>query len=222
MIIDIPTKADFDNNGIAFLNLAWQSVLSICLGLPEQPVEELGENATEEQRLEAEAEDRRWAAEVERYWQVSQQELATAVALTQQGTEFLLKGKIADVSPFLLISGDPRDWPSGCDREDIPFADFKTIEAQDLLRAHDTVCTPPLSDQFKDRFEQLRRLRNSVMHTVDRRLRFTTQDGILAILEMVEALVGPNTWLGLRRQQLEEGPVFDPYSDIDYRKCRMV
>ena len=46
--------ADFDNNGIAFLNLAWQLVLSISLDLPAQRVEELGEDATEEQRLKAE------------------------------------------------------------------------------------------------------------------------------------------------------------------------
>src|SRR4051812_18248918 len=118
MITDIPTKADFDNNGIAFLNLAWQSVVSISLDLPEQPVEELGEDATEEQRLEAEEEDRRWTEEVQRYWQAAQQELATAVALAQQGTEFLLKGKIAAVSPFLLVSGDPGEWPRGCDRND--------------------------------------------------------------------------------------------------------
>ena len=84
MITDIPTKADFDNNGIAFLNLAWQSVLSISLNLPEQPIEELGHDATEEQRLEAEAEDLRWAEAVERYWQAAQQELG-GHALEERG-----------------------------------------------------------------------------------------------------------------------------------------
>ncbi len=268
MILDIPTKADFDNNGIAFLNLAWETVLSIALNLPKQPseeskddedaeekktgsdavpeaAEEAGEEVSnegdprseEDERRWAEAvkhhpelpktverralEDRRWAQAVAEYWRVAQQELATAVALAQQGTEFLLKGKIAQVSPFLLISGDPGEWPSGCDRVDISFADFKTIDAQDLIRAHDTLCAPRLSDQFKERFEQLRRLRNSVMHTVDRRLRFTTQDGVLAILEMVEAMIGPNAWLGLRRQHLQREPDFDPDYDEDHRRCRM-
>jgi hypothetical protein len=155
----------------------------------------------------------RWAEAVETYWQVSQQELATAVALAQQGTEFLLKGKIAAVTPLLLILGTPGDWPGGCDRDDISFADFKTIDAQDLIRCHDTVCTPRLNDQFKQRFEQLRRMRNSVMHTVDRRLRFTIQDGLLAILEMVEALVGPNSWLEIRRDHYRRGPDFFPYDD---------
>jgi hypothetical protein len=131
MILDLPTKAEFDNNGVAFLNLAWQSVLSTAFGLPEQPVETMGQDATAEEHREAEEEDRRWAEAVESYWQASQQELATAVALAQQGTEFLLKGKIAAVSPLLLISGDPKDWPGGCDKNDIPFADFKTIDAQD-------------------------------------------------------------------------------------------
>jgi hypothetical protein len=215
MILDIPTKADFDYNGIAFLNLAWESVLSISLNLPEQP-DELGN--TEE---EAAKEDRRWAEAVEQYWQAAQQELATAMALAQQGTEFLLKGRIAQVSPFLLISGDPGDWPGGCDRGDVPFAVFKTIDAQDLLRAHDTVCMPRLTDQFRERFEKMRRLRNSVMHTVDRRLRFTTQDGVLTILEMVESMIGPNSWLGIRRQHLQKTPDFDPYAEVDQRICQM-
>src|SRR5262245_39444063 len=210
MILDVPTKADFDNNGIAFLNLAWQSVVGVSLGLPDQPVEVLGADATEDHLHAAAEESRQWAEAVEEYWRAAQQELATAVALAQQGTEFLLKGKIAEVSPFLLISGDPGDWPSGCDRNDIRFADFKTNEAQDLIRCHDTVCNPRLTDQFKNRFEQLRRMRNSVMHTVDRRLSFTTQDGLLAILEMVEALIGGNTWLMLRRQYLEKQPNFFP------------
>lgn len=221
MIQDIPTKADFDNNGIAFLNLAWESVTGISLGLPDQPLEQLGADATEEQLQDAAEEDLRWSEAVEDYWNAAQQELATAVALAHQGTEFLLKGKIAAVSPFLLISGDPKDWPAGCDKADTPFADFKTIDAQDLLRAHDTTCSPRLSDKFKERFEQLRRMRNSVMHTVDRRLKFTTQDCLLAILEMVESLLGSGVWIALRKQHLEREPDFDPYSGVDHRLCRL-
>ena len=267
MITDIPTKADFDNNGIAFLNLAWESVLSISLSLPAPPSEQIGEDVeagsqedggdvaldageglrgdgadvgdqwTEEDELRwAEAvirfphlpktverrslAERRWSRAVEEYWRDAQQALATAVALAQQGTEFLLKGKIAAVSPLLLISGDPRDWPGGCDKTDIPFADFKTIDAQDLIRCHDTVCTPRLTDQFRNRFEQLRRMRNSVMHTIDTRHRFTTQEGLLAILEMVEALIGANAWLGLRKKHLRRKPNFPP-SAIDHCRCRM-
>jgi hypothetical protein len=220
MITDIPTKADFDNNAIGFLNLAWQSVLSISLSRPKQPVKELSKEATQEQHAQAEEENRRWEQDVQQYWQAVQQELATAVALVQQATEFLLKGKIAAVSPFLLVSGTPADWPRGCDRNDIPFADLKTIDAQDLIRCHDTVCTPRLTDQFKQRFEQLRRLRNSIMHTVDRRLNFTTLDGLLAILEVVEPLIGPNTWLGLREQYLSRQPNFFPNQE-DVCRCRM-
>lgn len=58
------------------------------------------------------------------------------------------------------------------------------------------------------------------MHTVDRRLRFTVQEGILAILEMVEVLIGGNTWLNLRRQHLDREPDFFPYED-DHCLCRM-
>jgi hypothetical protein len=263
MITDIPTKVDFDNNGVAFLNLAWESILAISLNLPAPPSEPIKEAAEpedgedgedghpdageevggsvpertdEDQKRWLEAiehyphlprmaqkrsqAERRWSQAVDEYLRAAQQALGTAVALAQQGTEFLLKGKIAAVSPLLLISGDPRDWPAGCDKNDVPFADFKTIDAQDLIRCHDTVCSPRLSDQFKNRFEQLRRMRNSVMHTVDTRLRFTTKEGLLAILEMVEALIGENVWLGLRKQHLKKKPNFPP-SGIDRSRCQM-
>jgi hypothetical protein len=192
MIIDVPTSADFEASGIAFLNLAWDSVLGISLHFAESEVEELDE----EERV------------TDEYWKEAQRPLAVAVALAQQGTEFLLKAKISAVSPLLLISGDPAGWPKGCDREDKSFADFKTIDAQDLVRVHDSVASPRLSEDFKREFERLRRLRNTVMHTVDKRLRFTAEDGILAILQVVESLLAPRRWLPIRRNYLRGGVDF--------------
>lgn len=199
MILDVPTSADFEANGIAFLNLAWDSVLDISLHFAESEVEELDE----EKRV------------TDEYWQEVQQPLAVAVALAQQGTEFLLKAKISAVSPFLLISGDPAGWPKGCDKDDKSFADFKTIDAQDLVRVHDSVASPRLSDDFKREFDRLRRLRNTVMHTVDKRLRFTAEGGILAILQVVESLLAPRRWLPVRRNYLLGGVDFS--SDHTYK-----
>jgi hypothetical protein len=189
MILDIPTSADFEANGVAFLNLAWEAVLGLSLDLAESETEELDE----EDRV------------TDEYWEDAQRPLAVAVALAQQGTEFLLKAKISAVSPYLLISGEPAGWPKGCDKEDKSFADFKTIDAQDLVRVYDTVASSRLSDSFKREYERLRRLRNTVMHTVDKRLRFTAEEGILAILQVVEALLAPRKWLALRREYLQGG-----------------
>jgi len=44
------------------------------------------------------------------YWAAAERELANAIAIAHQGVEFLLKGRIALVSPYLLIVQDPKHW----------------------------------------------------------------------------------------------------------------
>lgn len=212
MITSIPTAEDFRSTGIALINLAWESVITVAQNLAGAPVENWGDENDAETIAT-------WKAALDGYLQSAQQALATAVALAQQGTEFLLKSKIAAVSPFLLISSSPGDWPKGCEKADTPFADFKTIDAQDLPRAHDCVCSPRLSEEFRSKFDQLRRLRNTVMHTVDRRARFTVQDGVLAILEVVEALVAPQGWVAIRRSHLQSTPALSPIVRIRGIAC---
>lgn len=89
MITNIPDAAEFKNNGIAFLNLAWESLLSMSQHVSAVTAEL--EEETERQEYEKE------------YWREARQELGVAVALIQQGAEFLIKGKICELSPFLLL-----------------------------------------------------------------------------------------------------------------------
>lgn len=206
MITDIPDQADFEQSGIALLNLAWDSVLSLYLNLE---LAEIDEESGEEVNA--------------KYWKSAQVTLSTALALVQQGTEFLSKGRIAAVSPFLLLSGDPRDWPRNCERNDLPFADFRSIDAQDLIRAHDTVTSARLSEVFKNRFEHLRRLRNTTMHTVDRRTQVNAKEVIKEVLEVCEYLIMPLSWVRLRRSHLEKEPRSQIYviaEDVDYALAR--
>lgn len=187
MIRDVPTAKDFLVSGSGFLNLAWDSTLSLAINL---------DDAREWGNITGRVSDR--------YWRAAQRPLATAIALAQQGIEFLLKAKIAEVSPFLLVAGSPREWPRGCDQQDVSFADFRTIDAQDLVRAHDTVSPQRLSEVFKGRLNELRRMRNTIMHTVDRRLRVTPAEVILAILEASDSLIQPMGWVQIRRAHLEK------------------
>jgi len=190
VISEIPTPDEFTQSGTAYLNLAWDSTVQLALNLDEAHIDEWDTtgDVTDE------------------YWAAAQRPLATAVTLVQQGTEFLLKARIASVSPFLLIAANPSDWPRGCQSSDTPFSHFKTIDAQDLLRVHDTVAGGRLSQQFATRFDALRRQRNSIMHTVDRRTRFTATEVINSILEISEHLLGPCSWVSCRRSFLETDP----------------
>ena len=140
------------------------------------------------------------------FWASAQKPLITSLALVQQAAELLLKGKIADVSPFLLISGDAKNWPKGCDKADISFVDFRTIDAQDLIRVFNTVADKRLDDTFVERYENLRRIRNRIMHSVDKKFRTNPKEIILTILEVIHNLVEPRSWIVRRRNYLENQP----------------
>lgn len=204
MITDVPTGDDFQQSGVAFLNLAWDNAIELIFILNNSGMSDLDY----------------WGDEQRDFWKAAQKPLATSLALAQQGIELLLKGRIAAISPFLLVSGSPRDWPRGCDKNDVPFADFRTIDAQDLVRAHDTVASQRLPDDFKTRFNRLRSLRNSIFHSVDKRLELTAADVLFVIMEASDILVGKHQWLALRRQHLESNHNAAVFSD-DYSVPQM-
>jgi len=191
MILDVPSASEFESNGIAFLNLAWESAIELSVHLDEVLQElDLDTTLTTAELLE----------EKEKYtfdfWEKNRQNLGVAVALTQQGAEFFLKWRICCVSPYLLLAGDTSGKWTGVDKY---FADFKTIDAQDLIRIHDTVTSQKLSEQFKQQFEHLRRIRNAVMHSVDRRHVLSAKAILLSILETSSSIVGPQSWQRLRQ-----------------------
>lgn len=200
MIIDIPTHDDFQTSGITFLNLAWDSVQEILFTVDESEIEQWD--------TDGDMSDEFWAS--------AQKPLMTALALVQQATELLLKGKIADVSPYLLISGDPRNWPRGCDKSDTSYADFRTIDAQDLIRVYNAVANDRLEDTFISTYEDLRRTRNRIMHSVDKKFRTTPKEIIVTILEVVHHLVKPCCWIEKRRNYLENHPNAIAYWSTDH------
>ena len=189
MIINIPTGEDFRVSGIAYLNLSWDSVLQLVLDLDYLDAYQWDDDGTVK----------------DEYWLRAQRPLAVSVSLLQQATEFLLKSRIAEVSPYLLLDGSPRDWPRSCNQKDTSFAAFKTIDPQDLVRAHDTVVSPRLTAEFVTHCDRWRSVRNTIMHTVDRSLRFTAAEVASSIVEVAENLIGPRSWWEIRESFLEAG-----------------
>jgi hypothetical protein len=201
VIIDLPTSKDFQQAGIGFLNLAWEATLRLLLELKEWDIPE------------AETTPR------DQYWKAAHSTLATATALAQQGIEHLLKAKIAEVNVLLLIAGEPSEWPAICETRDIPFADFRTIDAQDLIRACNAVCSSRLRNDFKPAFEKLRRLRNRIFHTVDKRVQITAEEVVGTILYASDSLIGEHKWIAARRLFVENSPTpvlleFDDTTDL--------
>ncbi|MEF1203988.1 hypothetical protein QTO12_26090 [Vibrio owensii] len=192
MIREFPTKDDFYSAANGFLNSSWDSVT---------------EHLHEFELLHGVVEDSEYGDDSKLYWASAKQTLVNATALVQQAVEFYIKGRIVEVSPYLLLSGNPQSWPKGCNRKDIEFSAFRTLDAQDLIKVHDTVCSERFSDQFIQWNDDLRTIRNKVMHTVDKSVNVTPVELINFILYAHSYFCGSLTWFETRREYLENIPV---------------
>ncbi len=143
-----------------------------------------------------------------------------SVSLCHQALDFLLKGRIAEISPYLLISSSSSDWPKGADKKDTPFSEFHTPDSQELIRIHNAVYHNRLSQEFMDSFEALRRLRNSLMHTVDKRIALSARDVILNIFLASETFLGKYKWPATRRNYLNSSrESYIYFEESDHSVC---
>lgn len=204
MILDFPTKHDFFNAANDYLNSSWEPII---------------EHLRQFEELRGVFADSEHEEESKRYWSSAKQTLITATALVQQATEFYIKGRISHVSPYLLISGNPQSWPKGCGKKNTEFSSFRTLDAQDLLKVHDTVCDERFTDNFIQWFDDLRIIRNKIMHTVDKSLNVTPEEVIDLILFAHNYFSDSKCWFESRRQYLEKTPVNSMKSIQDDDNC---
>jgi hypothetical protein len=193
MIVDSPSADDFRNGGIDLLGLSWDITIGLLLDLDLAKLDESDQEMVDD------------------FWIAAQRHLATAVSLAMQGTEFLLKSRICRVSPYLLL-GPHSAWPRGCDSENTPFSDFKTIDAQDLVKVHDVTAREKLSPEFVERFTELRKRRNRLTHSLDKRANLAAKDIFIDILAVSEELIGPAKWPEIREDCLERSPTSAAHS----------
>jgi hypothetical protein len=181
MISEIPTSAEFHAAGLNQLYLAWHIAMQVARDHEE--VEELHDHLDKNEA----------AAAATEYWTKSQPALANAFGLVQQAMEMALKGRIAAISPFLLIARDPKDWPGHVETRPIPFSEFRTLDAADLVKVHNTFAAAPLNNDFRTFWENVRRDRNKLMHSVPAKT-FEPADLIRSILTAAEALFSDKRW----------------------------
>lgn len=207
MILEVPSSADFRNHGIDYLNIGWGTVLDILISL-----EDAGDYRGEEDIKEIGPD----------FWIAAERELATSLSLIEQGAEFLIKSMICEVSPWLLLTRNPVDWPRGSSRQNVSFALFRTIDAQDLIKVHDTFSERRIDEEFSRVFDLLRQQRNSIIHTVDKNMKITASELIEHVLIVSEHLLGSRTWLGHRLDFLERDRHTELYpgGGNDYRVAR--
>ncbi len=183
MITDIPTAQDFSDAGVNLLHLAWD----IALDLVRWSDEKYTGAALDEDMLEE-------------YWRKSQTALGNAFSLIQQAMELGIKGRIAAVSPFILISSEHSKW------SDAPFSDFRTVDATDLVRVHNAVSAVGLDEAFRAFFDDVRRKRNKLMHSVPKDT-FDAGTLIVSVLTAADALYGDTPWPQLCIRQEAESRI---------------
>jgi len=194
MINDVPDATDFRSDALSFLNIAWDfAVESLIVELErakeyEEHIEHLEDNYEE------------------KWWNAAKRQLRVAYTLAHQGVEFYLRSKIAEVSPFLLIDRGPNDWPKGATKTDKPYSEFHTVDAGQLLKIFDSVVpktdSSNLSDDFRRRFEVARVNRNTIIHTVDKKIEPNVTEIVLMILEAVYVFEKGKYWIPFRREYL--------------------
>lgn len=180
MITDIPSASEFHAAGLNQLYLAWQ----IALRAVYDHEDLVDYSEFDDDDAEAAAAE---------YWAKSQPALANAFGLTQQAMEMAMKGRIAAVSPYLLISRDPKDWPKGVDSGRMAFSEFRTLDAADLIKVHNSFATAPLDQAFRQFWDQVRRDRNKIMHSVAPKA-FDPAELVRTILRAASALFGDVAW----------------------------
>jgi len=188
MILEVPSSDDFKNHGIDYLNIGWGTVLDILISLED------ARECHDEAYLEEMGAD---------FWGAAERELATALSLIEQGAEFLIKARICEVSPWLLITRNPSEWPRGCSQQNVNFSLFRTIDAQDLIKVHDTFSAQRIDTEFVEVFDLLRQQRNSIVHTVDKTMKLTASKLIEQVLIVSDQLLGSRSWLRHRLEFLE-------------------
>ncbi|KYQ83490.1 hypothetical protein AWW72_14195 [Acinetobacter sp. NRRL B-65365] len=161
MIVDIPTKLDFYTSADHMVNEAWEKIAQLAHLHYEVANREhfhiSKENIYEENKLN-----------LDNYWNFARPKLISALTLVLQSVEFRLKGLIAEISPYLLLSSSSRQIPKADEKGVISFSHFHSIDAQDLITVYETFSDKKLSSKFRKWYEEIRILRNKFMHTVDK------------------------------------------------------
>lgn len=200
MIVDIPSANDLKDFALDLLNMAWDTALGVFRMLERSKLEDWDDDGSVRQA----------------YHESRQPELRHAYVLIHQAQELGLKAAIANVSPYLLIVGEPRLWPSQHKRRDIPFEEFRTIDAADLVRIHDMVSPDRLPADFVQMFEEGRRSRNKIVHLGGHGVVADGRELLMSVLKTSAALFPERPWATYRYEaELNSGYAVTGAEDIE-------
>jgi hypothetical protein len=107
----------------------------------------------------------------------------------------------------LLLDDSVKNSVEHSGSKDRRFAELKTINAQSLIPIFNKLSEKKLSSLFKFKYEGTRKLRNTIMHSLDKNLELIAAEVIITILEANEELLQPKQWIEFRRDFLKCQPI---------------
>lgn len=154
MITNVPTSEGLDRIALRLFFSAWTSLAKVYedfqithVQYREWKSDWPGESHKEE-----------WSE----YVTSCQPDLQSIYTIIQQSQELALKARIANVSPYLLLTlSDSRFSKIP---KDIDFSSQRTLDAVDLPGAVNTYCSDTVSEQFVQQYEKIRKQRNQITH----------------------------------------------------------
>lgn len=189
MITEIPTYDDFFDQGKELFVSSWKTIIDFF-----EEVEYGNAYADELDFCEPE------------YWKRSFRYLSLVLSTIQHGVELTLKGIICQESPYLLIASDHSKWPKVNKNGDIEFSEFKTIDASKLLEVCKKVSERSFTTDFNHKYDEMRKLRNKIMHSVDKNIKKDAVDVLEKLLFMHRTLFPEELWIKTRSSCLMNEP----------------
>lgn len=193
MIQKAPKASKLLTSGKELLNLSWQLVTDIL----RTPEADYFEQLTQKQR--------------NMFWKNARRQILTAHTLLVQGIELVIKGRIASVSPLLLIER----LSDSSIQENVDFCDCKTIQESVLVSVHNKVSDKKISSNFANNFKDMLRLRNEIIHLETNKhtkipeIKSLANDVLINIMYVSEELLYEK-WFKIREDFLEESvQIFD-------------
>lgn len=191
MVINIPTAEDFYTSGEELLNFAWDAVAKLIKNLADAEYYNVDTDEIKDE-----------------YWEGANRTLSTSLTVIQQGVEFFIKGRIAEISPYLLIADPITKIPNSPlgSPVSVDFSKFKTIDANDLIKIHNIFSNSTLSVILESRFNDMRERRNAIMHSVSRLNGLKVKEVLEYLLFMHREFFPNKTWAERRVHFLEQSP----------------
>ena len=189
MITNPIKPKDFHNAGIELLNSPWQSTIIQFKILDD-----------------ARAIGALNASKRKQFWKSTRRTILSALTQIVQGAELLIKERIANVSPFLLIE---KITSEGKDVNK-DFSDFKTIQESDLILVHNRVVKNQLDSGLETKFKNLLKIRNKIIHSeildfkTPSEIRKRCIDNLFDIAFISVSLFPQKTWFTIREECLKD------------------